>query len=127
MSAAGGSDKGSGQRSGQRSDQSSDQSSGGRSGGALKSAYEAALARLDLQGIDRPAQGALSDGARQAIAEARRRGEAKLAELEILHRDKLKGLRDPLARGEAEEHYRRDRRRVEESLERELARLRKGA
>jgi hypothetical protein len=105
----------------------SDQGSGGGSGRALKSAYEAALARLDSQGIERPDQAVVSDAARQAIAEARRRSEAKLAELEILHRDRLEGLRDPLARREAEEHYHRDRRRIREALERELARLRESA
>jgi hypothetical protein len=90
----------------------------------LRSAYEAALSRLESQGISRPDEGALSDSTREAIAEARRRAEAKLAELEIMHRDKLAGLRDPMTRGEAEEHYRRDRQRTEEALERELAKLR---
>ncbi len=90
----------------------------------LKSAYEAALEKLESRGITRPDESALSEDIRDAMAEARRRSEAKLAELEILHRDSLAGQQDPMARSEAEQHYRIDRQRLEESLERELATLR---
>ena len=92
----------------------------------LKSAYEAALEKLESRGIPRPDQAALSDHKREAMAEARRRGKAKLAELEIMHRDARAALADPIERANAEEHYQIDRRRIEEALERELAQLRSG-
>src|ERR1044071_4311027 len=78
----------------------SDKSSG------MKSAYELALERLERQGIERPREEALSEEVRQQVAEARRQAEAKLAELEILHRDRLKGVYDPAKRDEEEENYR---------------------
>lgn len=95
----------------------------GKAGG-MKSAYELALERLESQGIERPRQAALSDATKQAIAEARRVTESKLAELEILHRDELARLADPAARDEADSNYLRDRRRIEADGERAVARLR---
>src|SRR5688572_29925655 len=93
----------------------------------MKSAYELALERMERDGIERPREDALSDAVRQEMAEARRRAESKLAELEILHRDKLKKTLDPAAREEQEDHYRRDRERIESERERQLAALRVGA
>jgi hypothetical protein len=90
----------------------------------MKSAYELALERLDSQGIERPREAGLSEATKQAIAEARRVTEAKLAELEILHRAELSKLGDPAARDEQEARYRRDRERVEADGERAVARLR---
>lgn len=90
----------------------------------MKSAYELALERLAAQGVEAPREGALSDATKHAIAEARRVTEAKLAELEILHRDQLAKLGDPTARAEQESHYRRDRERIESDGERAVARLR---
>jgi len=58
------------------------------------------------------------------MAEARRRSQAKLAELEIMHRDSLKSVQDPLERSQSEERYGGERRRIEQALERELERLR---
>ena len=92
----------------------------------LKSAYEAALEKLESRGISRPDEEALSEATRAAMTEARRRTDAKLAELEIMHRDDLARVPDPMARAEAEERYRIDRRRIEDALERELSRLREG-
>lgn len=96
----------------------SDKSSG------MKSAYELALERLERQGIERPREEALSEEVRQQVAEARRQAEAKLAELEILHRDRLKGVYDPAKREEEEENYRTDRRRIEADRDRKIERLR---
>ena len=90
----------------------------------LKSAYEAALEKLDAEGISRPNDNALTDDARQAMAEARRRAEAKLAELEILHGDQMRDQTDPIERSQAEERYRIDRQRIERRLDDELVRLR---
>jgi hypothetical protein len=106
--------------------------SGGESGDApttrgLKSAYEAALAKLDSQGIAPPDEGALSDTVREAIGEARRRGEAKLAELEILHHGKLRTLVDHAERAAREEEYRRDRERLASERDGKIERVRSGA
>jgi len=90
----------------------------------MKSAYQLALERLDADGIGRPQEDALSAATKQAIAEARLRTEAKLAELEILHRDKLARLDEPTKRGEQEEYYRREKERLTREGEREVARLR---
>jgi len=75
----------------------------------MKSAYELALERMEAQGIDRPSATALSDETKQAIADARALTVAKIAELEILHRDQMAKLTDPMKRAEQEEFYRRER------------------
>jgi len=90
----------------------------------MKSAYELALERLEAQGVERPQATALSEATKRAIAEARRVTEAKLAELEILHRDTLAKLHDAVERDEQERNYRRDRERIESDGERAVARLR---
>ena len=90
----------------------------------IKSAYELALERLAAQGIEGPRAQELSEAAKQAIAEARRVTESRLAELEILHRAELAKLGDPAARAEQEARYRRDRERAEAGGERAVARLR---
>ncbi|HLF57766.1 MAG TPA: hypothetical protein VI942_13065 [Thermoanaerobaculia bacterium] len=98
----------------------SDKSSG------MKSAYEAALERLEREGIERPREEAFSEATKQAIAEARRVTESKLAELEILHRDKLQKLADYAQRDEQEEYYRRERERITAEGEAKVAQLRGG-
>jgi hypothetical protein len=90
----------------------------------MKSAYELALERMEKQGIERPREETFSDEAREQIAEARRKAEASLAELEILHKDRLKTLYDPAKRQEEEEEYLRDRRRIEDQRERKVEELR---
>lgn len=75
----------------------------------MKSAYELALERMESQGIDRPSATALSDATKQAIAEARSKTTAKIAELEILHRDQMAKLTDPNQLLEQEEFYLRER------------------
>lgn len=87
----------------------------------MKSAYELALERLEKQGIERPREDSLSEQTREEIAEVRRQAEAKLAEVEILYRDKQKGG-DP----QAEEQYLRDRRRIEDDRDRKVEKLRAG-
>ena len=93
----------------------------------MKSAYEIALERMADQGIERPREEALSDVIRQEMAEARQRAAAALAELEILHRDRLAKLADPVERGEEEDDYRRERRRIEERRDRQIEKLRESA
>jgi hypothetical protein len=95
-------------------------------GSSMKSAYELALERLERQGIERPREGALPEATLERMAEVRRQAEAKLAELEILHRDRLKGIYDPAARDKEGEDYVLERRRVEAERDRKLDRLRAG-
>ena len=89
----------------------------------MKSAYELALERMEKQGIERPREEGLSDEMKEQVAEIRRQAEAKLAELEILHRDSLRRMADPAKRQEAEEDYVRERRRMEEERDRKIAKL----
>jgi hypothetical protein len=90
----------------------------------MKSAYELALERMESQGIERPREDSLDRETLAQMEEVRRQAKARLAELEILHRDKLSELSDPEARRQADEEYRTDRRRIEEKRERTLRRLR---
>lgn len=90
----------------------------------IKSAYELALERLEAQGIERPHEERLSEAAKQAIAEARRQTVAKLAELEILHRDRLGKLDDPAKLAEQEEYFRLEKERIVAAGEAQVARLR---
>jgi hypothetical protein len=92
----------------------------------MKSAYELALERLERQGIQRPREDSVSEDTRKRLGEVRQQTEAKLAELEILHRDRLKGLYDPDKRREEEEEYVRERRRLETDRDRKLEKLRAG-
>ena len=88
----------------------------------IKSAYELALERMEREGVERPE--ALSDEARARMAEIRRQAEAKLAELEILYRDRLGKIGDREALQAEEDDYLRDRRRIEEDRDRKLERIR---
>ncbi len=88
----------------------------------MKSAYELALERLESQGIERPREDSMTDATREQIAEARRKAEAKLAEVEILYQDKRLGGENP----QAEEEYQIDRRRIEDERDRKIEQLRKG-
>lgn len=88
----------------------------------MKSAYELALERLEKQGIERPREEAHSAETLEKIAEVRRQAEAKLAELEILHGDRLR--KDPMKRQEEEDDYVRERRRIEEDRDRKMEKLR---
>jgi hypothetical protein len=96
-----------------------------KGGGGMKSAYELALERMEREGIERPREDAVSDEVRRQMGEARQRAEAKLAELEILHRDRLKRTFDPEARRQEEEDYRRERRAIEASRDDRIAKLRR--
>jgi len=92
----------------------------------MKSAYELALERLEKQGIERPREETFGDELREKIADVRRKAEAKLAELEILHKNRLKTIFEPAKRQEEEEEYVRERRRIEDERERKIEELRKG-
>jgi hypothetical protein len=92
----------------------------------MKSAYELALERLEKQGIERPREESFGDELREKIAEVRRKAEAKIAELEILHKNRLKSVYDPAKREEEEEEYVHERRRIEDDRDRKIEELRKG-
>jgi hypothetical protein len=92
----------------------------------MKSAYELALERLESQGIERPREEAMPEATKRALAEARKLTEAKLAELEILHRDRMAKLTDPVKRGEQEEFFRLERERIGRESEARLEALRRG-
>jgi hypothetical protein len=91
----------------------------------MKSAYELALERLEKQGIERPDESKLTDVDRQKMAEARNKAEARLAEVEILFRDRLAKTGDPSKRREEEEHYQLDRRRIESERDQKLEQIRR--
>jgi len=92
----------------------------------MKSSYELALERMEKQGIERPREETFGDEKREKIADARRKAEAKLAELEILHKNRLKTMVDPTQRQEEEDNYRRERRWIEDERERKIAEVREG-
>jgi hypothetical protein len=96
-------------------------------GTRMKSAYELALERMEREGIERPREGGLDEGVRVEMAEVRQRAEARVAELEILHRDRLQRLLEPEARRQEEEGYRDERRRIEEERDRRLDEIRGAA
>ncbi len=84
----------------------------------LKSSYELAMERLEARdkeaGVDprRP----LTREQKEEITRVRQEHKAKLAELEILYRDKRATETDPEKLKELEEHNRIDRERAESSL-----------
>ena len=90
----------------------------------LKSSYELALERLEKEGIERPDPEGIPIEVRERIAEVRRQAEARLAELEILHRDRLRKASDPSAREEEKREYREERERIERRRDREIRELR---
>jgi len=94
---------------------------------APKSAYEIAMARLKKKDqeegvVDRP----LTEAQRAAIAEARKVGEARLAEREIMHRSQRARAADPEALEKLEQEYRRDRERITSERDRKIEEIRGG-
>jgi hypothetical protein len=94
----------------------------------LKSAYELAMERLRTKdredGVEESKP--LSDEQRRRITELRAESQAKLAEIEILHRKHaaVAGVEPEKVR-ELEEKYRIDRERVESRLESAIAKVRR--
>jgi len=82
-------------------------------GDRLKSSFELAMERFRTrdaaEGVEHKP---LSDAQKEAIAEIRRVYEAKIAELEILHRSKTPAAIDPGERDVLEDGYRRERDRL---------------
>jgi hypothetical protein len=80
----------------------------------LKSAYELAMERFQKKDAEAGiVQQPLTDEQKAAIAQLRSRYQAKIAEIEILHRGALAGMTDFAARESAEADYRQERGRLE--------------
>lgn len=96
----------------------------------LKSAYELAMERLRAKDREEGVEESkpLTSAQKKRIAELRGEAQAKLAELEILHKKSLAGAADdPEAIRKLEENYRVDRGRAESRLETELAKVKRGS
>jgi hypothetical protein len=96
-------------------------------GPGLKSAYELAMERLKKADADagverRP----VTDAQKASIAEVRNYYEAKIAELEVLHRGQVRAMADPGERAAAEDNYRRDRERLVSDRDRKIEKIRAG-
>lgn len=90
----------------------------------MKSAYELALEQMEKQGIERPRESAVSDEVRAEMAEVRRRAEAKVAELEIMHRQRLSKATSPVEREQELDDFKRQRQRIDNDRDDKLAQLR---
>jgi hypothetical protein len=92
---------------------------------AVKSAYEIAMERFKKQdkeaGIERRP---LTDQQKAAIAEIRNFYEAKLAEAELLHQDRMLTTLDPNERAKRDEEYRRDRERLSSERDGKIEKVR---
>jgi hypothetical protein len=94
---------------------------------APKSAYEIAMERLRQQDkeqgvVERPP----TEEQKEAIAEARRVHEAKVAELKILHGSRLAAVADWDERERIELEHRRELERLAGDRDRKIARIREG-
>jgi hypothetical protein len=91
----------------------------------VKSAYELAMERFKKQdqeaGVERKP---LTDQQKAAIAEIRNFYEAKLAEADLLHQDKMLTTLDPAERAARDEEYRRDRERLSTERDAKIAKAR---
>ena len=94
----------------------------------LKSAYELAMERFAKKdadaGIERQP---LTDEQKAEIADIRSRYQAKIAELEILHRGNTAGMMDPVTREEADANYRQERGRLERERDSRVESARRGS
>ena len=91
----------------------------------LKSAYELAMERFQKKDAEAGiVQKSLTDEQKAEIADIRGRYQAKIAELEILHRGNVAGLMDPLAHETAEAEYRQERGRLERERDSKVEQVR---
>jgi hypothetical protein len=90
-----------------------------------RSAVELALERLRKKDTDSGVVGrTITEEQKTAIAEARSLHASKVAELEIMHRSKMTGIFDPSERGRAEDDYRREMQRLNDTLEAKVQKMR---
>jgi hypothetical protein len=90
-----------------------------------RSAVELAMERLRKRDADSGAvERAVTDEQKAEISEARSVHASKVAELEILHRSKMRAPFEPAERARAEDDYRRELQRLNEDLERKIEKIR---
>ena len=93
-----------------------------------KSAFELAMERLRRKDEeDGRVPQPLSDAQKSGIAEVRNLYEARVAELEVMHRSTLNRTVEPAAREELEAGYRRDRERLAADRDAKIERIRSGS
>lgn len=95
--------------------------------GEPKSAYELAMERLRKKDAEAGVvEQKLTDEQKAAIAEARSVYEARVAERQILHRDKRLTILDPSEAEKMDEEYRRDLERFATDRDAKIRRIREG-
>jgi hypothetical protein len=93
-----------------------------------KSAIELAMERLRKKDVaDGVVEQLVTDDQKKAIAEARSICEARLAEVQIMHRSKTMGVFDPELLEKLNEEHRRDIRQITGDRDRAIERIRSGA
>ena len=93
-----------------------------------KSALEIAMERLKKQDADAGVtEHKLTDAQKAAIAEARSVHEARVAELQILHRSKQLSAVDPAEIEKIEQEYRRDLERLATDRDSKIKKIRQDA
>jgi hypothetical protein len=92
-----------------------------------KSAYELAMERLRKQDAEQGVvERKLTDAQKAAIAEARSVYEARVAERQILHREKQLTTFDPAALDVIDQEYRRDLERFAYDRDSKIKKIREG-
>ncbi len=93
----------------------------------LKSAFELAMERLKAKDKAEGVEDAkpLTTVQKKRIAELRSEAQAKLAELEILHKKNLAGVAEPAEIAKIEQNYATDRGRVESRRDTEIEKVRR--
>jgi len=95
---------------------------------APKSAYELAMERLRKKDAEAGVvEQKLTDEQKAAIADARSIYEARVAERQILHREKQLTTFDPAEVEKMDEEYRRDMERFASDRDTKIRRIREGA
>ena len=95
---------------------------------APKSALELAMERLKKKDAESGVvEHKLTDGQKTAIAEARSIHEARVAELQILHRSKQLSAVDPQEIEKIEQEYRRDLERLASDRDSKIRKIRQEA
>jgi hypothetical protein len=92
---------------------------------APKSAYELAMDRLRKKDAEAGVtETPLSDDQREAIAEARRVAEARIAEATIMQRSRLAAVVDPAEFARLEQEHRVDLQRIADDRDRRIEKIR---
>jgi hypothetical protein len=92
---------------------------------APKSSFDLVMERLRKKDAEEGVEAKpLTDAQREAIAEARRVAEARIAERKIMHASAVASVFDPAERAEREEELRRDLDRFERERDEKIRRIR---